>query len=79
VYKNCLPQENGIECSVLALVFLMRGAYYTQLPDSQEIIDKFMTLWKRKWYITRSFPILLHQLKKNEGNFMLTWISGEQT
>ena len=44
VYKNCLSQEGGIECSVLALVCLMRCAYYTQHPDSQEIIDKFMAI-----------------------------------
>ena len=57
---------------VLASVCFMRSVYLTKYSASQELFGKIETRMWRKWYNTENFPIFLHHLYVNEGNYILT-------
>ena len=61
---------------VLASGCFMRSVYLTQYSASQELFIKLMVRWYRKCYNIGSFPKILHKLKVNGGDFILTWNSG---
>jgi len=61
---------------VLVSVCFTRSIYHTKYSASQQLFVKFKARCRRKWYNIESFPKYLHQLDVNEGNFILTWNSG---
>jgi hypothetical protein len=61
---------------VLVPMCLMRSVYRTQYLDLQEIIDKLEARRRGKCYTLTRFPEILRKLDINEGDFILTWNSG---